>query len=210
MTLAVATNSDPASTTYAWDLGDGSSGTGVSLTSLTHTYAAAGQYTVKLTATAGSITDTAGIVVAVNAPDKPALNFTVNKSLIKFSFAKVGMHSLNLSGDISLPAGFSPAGQTLSISVGGYAAAFTLDSTGRAKDGTATLRLTGQDTLSHYTLAVRAASLYLQLRDLGFDNSDVKTQVTVPVIVTLGGVSALDQPTLSYTARKDHSGTAKK
>lgn len=66
-----------ASCTYAWDFGDGSTGTGVTVS---HVFAAAKTYSVKLVATdaRGAASATAAQNVAVATPVAPTASFSVN------------------------------------------------------------------------------------------------------------------------------------
>ena len=73
MAVDARTSSDPeaGALTYAWDFGDGATGTGVTAS---HTYASAGTYTVGLTVTDnGGLTDTITHDVTVTAPGTPAV-----------------------------------------------------------------------------------------------------------------------------------------
>ncbi|WP_418909099.1 PKD domain-containing protein [Glutamicibacter endophyticus] len=79
LTVNGSESSDPDGNiaSYAWDFGDGATGTGVSAT---HTYAAAGTYTVKLTVTDNKgATGTASKQVTVSPPNQtPTASFTAN------------------------------------------------------------------------------------------------------------------------------------
>lgn len=81
-----ATASDPDGTvaTYAWDFGDGTTGTGKTAT---HSYAAAGTYTVTLTVTddQGATGSTTAQVTSAEPPanQNPTASFTVTKSFMK-------------------------------------------------------------------------------------------------------------------------------
>ena len=60
--LFVDTSTGPGDLTYSWNFGDGASATG---SSPTHTYAAAGSYTVVLTVSSGGLSDTATARITV-------------------------------------------------------------------------------------------------------------------------------------------------
>jgi PKD repeat protein len=126
---AAATDPDSGDTlTYAWDYGDGATGTGATAP---HTYNAAGTYTAKVTVTdgkGGSATKT--IAVNVLAPDTPGSAF---RALI-FSKTAAFRHD-------SIPAG------TTAIKNLGTTANFQVDST---EDGT----MFRDDILSHYKVVI--------------------------------------------------------
>ncbi|KQZ90331.1 hypothetical protein ASD62_14575 [Phycicoccus sp. Root563] len=89
LTLGVngSASSDPDGTvaSYAWDFGDGASATGATAS---HSYAAAGTYTVRLTVTddKGATGTTARAVTVATAPNQPpTASFTHSESFLKTS-----------------------------------------------------------------------------------------------------------------------------
>ncbi len=82
-----STDSDGSITGYAWDFGDGASGTGKTAS---HTYAAAGEYDVKLTVTdndgaTDSVTKKVTVTVAPVGNVKPTAGFTSSVADLKVS-----------------------------------------------------------------------------------------------------------------------------
>jgi len=74
--------------TYAWDFGDGAKATGVKAS---HTYTAAGTFTVKLTASDGTLAAAATRTVTVAEPNRaPGAAFTVSASELTVSFDASG------------------------------------------------------------------------------------------------------------------------
>lgn len=96
---STSTDADGTLAGYAWDFGDGTSGSGVTAT---HTYGAAGTYNVALT-----VTDDQGVtntvthqVVAVDPPNQlPIASFSVSKSDLAVDFSGAG--SADPDGTIS-------------------------------------------------------------------------------------------------------------
>lgn len=79
---------------------------------------------------------------ASNGPQ--TIPMTVSKLLCKLNLATSGKDSASCSGVIpSLPDGFSPAGQTVTVDIGGASVDFTLDAKGHARNsqGSFTLKL---------------------------------------------------------------------
>ena len=76
LAVSFANSSTGSITSYAWDFGDGATST---LASPSHSYAAAGVYTVKLTVTGpgGSNTQTRSNYLTVTTPSAPVAQFTV-------------------------------------------------------------------------------------------------------------------------------------
>jgi hypothetical protein len=168
LTFSGSTSSDPDGTiaSYAWNFGDSSTGTGASAS---HTYSAAGTYTVRLTVTddkgatnsaessvaitaagptTGTVTGTvtspqrgplAGVTVTVDGGGGTA---TTNASgAYTISNVAVGSKTLTLS---NVPSGCTaPASQTATVTAGGSATAnFTVTCSGTATTGTVTGKVT--------------------------------------------------------------------
>ena len=68
--LSVSFAANSSGTGYAWEFGDGSTASGMSVT---HAYAASGSYEVKLTVTSGNCTDIATQTVTVQSEECPAV-----------------------------------------------------------------------------------------------------------------------------------------
>ncbi|WP_081686373.1 PKD domain-containing protein [Candidatus Solirubrobacter pratensis] len=125
---AAATDADSDALTYAWDFGDGATGTGATAS---HTYSAAGTYSAKLTVSdgkGGSATKT--VAVNVLAPDTPGSSF---RALV-FSKTAVFRHD-------SIPAGIA------AIKSLGTTSNFQVDAT---EDGS----MFRDDILSHYKVVI--------------------------------------------------------
>ena len=136
-----SSDSDGSVASYAWDFGDGSSGSGVSPS---HTYGAAGTYSVKLTVTDnGGATDSVTHQVSVTAPpanQPPTAAFTSSVNQLTASFDGSGSSDSDGSvasyawdfGDGSSGSGVSPS-HTYGAA-GTYSVKLTVTDNGGATD----------------------------------------------------------------------------
>src|ERR1043165_4634347 len=117
--------SPPTPVTITWNFGDGTSQTGASVT---HAYAASGNFTVMVTAAGGgSATQSFSLsVLSVS-------NFHTDKAGLKFNFSK-HQDSFTLSGLVQLSANFSPAAKTISVMIGGYSTTQIFNSKNKTTD----------------------------------------------------------------------------
>ena len=128
------------SMTYMWDFGDGSSEDGAAVS---HTFVAAGEYTVTVMAQdSNGQNTTATLQVTVSEPvdpnDKPQTPTPTPFDILKLSgavnFKTSGKDACALKGKLpTLDAGFKPQGATVTVDVGGATRTFTLDAKGRAR-----------------------------------------------------------------------------
>jgi PKD repeat protein len=204
---ASATDPDGDALTYTWNFGDGSNGTGPSVT---HTYSTPGNYMVTVTVSDGVASVPGTVNVVVTTP------FTVSKVALKFIFNKKGGDSLAMSGTIPLPAGFTPANTPVNVTIEGLSKDFTLDATGKA--GTA-FTLTGKYKIgalttrgATFSLALtKQTGLFDSLKPAGFPTGNAKkTPVTLPVTITVGTSGYHEDVPLKYTATVGKLGAATK
>lgn len=128
-----------AITDFSWNFGDGSTGTGASVS---HTYSSPGIYAVYLTGTdANGNYNMLSYVVVVGSSSGAGTGTTAPSSTTispknlaaRLNFKKDDRDSLSFKGEIELPAGLDPTSMTGAISIGNVVANFTLDDKGRAK-----------------------------------------------------------------------------
>ena len=209
---ATATDSDGDLLSYTWNFGDGSANVGASVT---HTYTTAGVFSASVIASDGIASDTRTITVAVNSSGGDGTGeFSVLKASIKFNFLSTGKDSITLSGTILVDQGFSSSNKTFMVSIGDHDSTFTLDSHGKGASGFSSIKLSikSGSTFGKFIFSTKKSTLFSDLEDLGFINDDVAKpgeQIDVPVIMSLDGVGYLDTPTLTYTAKKGKTGSAK-
>jgi CubicO group peptidase (beta-lactamase class C family) len=156
---ATESNGDPLS--YDWDFGDGSAGSGPSVT---HAYAAEGSFTASVTVTNGhggsvgsfvvvavtpagkgviipgvdsdgdGVSDENEVVDGTDPADANSFTktaMTVSKVLGTANFKAAHRDACSATGIIpSLPASFTPAGTTATVSIGGAVGIFTLNDKG--------------------------------------------------------------------------------
>jgi hypothetical protein len=116
-----------------------------------------------------------------------------------------------------VPAGFSAAGATLEVSIGGVVKTFTLDAKGKAKVGTDQAQLTvkakrGVVAAQDARLSVKLSkgSFASSLVDEGLVNATVAdVAVTMPVEIELNGKMYASAQPQTYKAKAGKTGSAK-
>lgn len=141
----------------------------------------------------------------------------VTKLQIKLNFAKPSMDVIDLKGTLAVPDGFSPAGATLQVSVGGVVKSFTLDTKGKAKVGTDQAQVfvkkkkglvLAQD--ARLTVKFAKGSFASSMLDEGLVDATVTdAAVTIPVEVVMNGTTYAKTQPLRYSAKQGKSGKAK-
>ncbi len=178
---SAATDAGGSALTYAWNFGDGSSGTDATAS---HSYGTAGVYlaTVTITNTDGS-SASAKVEVQVNSPgggtgagvdtdgdgvsdvneildgtdpnDPNSLKkipMIVSALAGKVSLSIGGKDSVSVSGIIpNLPAKFNPTGVVMKLNVGGIPVSFTLDSKGKGPSSAGTIQLSFKPAVRNKT-----------------------------------------------------------
>ena len=210
---------------YTWDFGDGTTGTGPSVS---HVYTVPGIYTATVTVSDGVNSTTSGVNVAVSASAPPSGGgsgtlpnvFDVLKASVKFNFKSSGKDCLLLAGTIPLEAGFVPSGKTVELAVGDLERTLVLDAKGKGGDTATGFKLAGKLKNGAYTatpakflLSLKKQTLFGQLQSLGFVNTDLPKpgdEVTLPVIVSINNIAYLELVTFTYTAKAGTSGSGKK
>lgn len=141
----------------------------------------------------------------------------VSKLGIKLNLAKPSLDSIGLKGTLAVPAGFSAAGATLEVSIGGVVKTFTLDAKGKATVGTDKAQLTvkakkGVVAAQDAKLSVKLTkgSFASSLVDEGLVNATVTdVAVTMPVEIKLNDTMYASAQPQRYKAKTGKSGSAK-
>jgi PKD repeat protein len=226
-----ASNTNGDALTFTWNFGDGSTGSGQSVT---HQYTTADAYMVMVTVanvSGGMITAPLLVKVSQGAAANPpptALPWTVTKTMVKLGFKKTGRDTIQVQGTVNLPAGYDPTNKIATVSVGAVNATFTMDKRGNAKTGVNRFKLTeklkkkqflGGDVKIQFTLRGAFATA---LAASGLVNATTPTTgspVTIADGLTLSGVPSANGPitqayltnvTATYKAKKDVSAQARK
>lgn len=178
---------------YAWTFGDGTTGIGATVM---HTYAAGGVYTATVTVADGSLSISRSLLVAVNAGAAGTL--TVQKAAFKVAFSG-NKDSFQISGTLTgVPASF----KTAKLQFGTYTNTFA------AGDKNAKFAL----KKDKFSAQVKNAALFAALQSIGAPSGAVPkpgTILTIPLVLTLDGVSSTAEFDVLYTATES-GGTAKK
>lgn len=152
-----------------------------------------------------------------NAPAGNSSGLTVSLASVKLNFAKKGSDTIKLSGTLAVPAGFAPAQQKVYIVFGDVLKTLTLDAKGNAKSGGDAIKVSIKAAKgvvaaqqSKYAVLLNKGTFAAQLAAYGLVNENAsKANVTVPVSLYVNSTLLQKQQTLSYTAKKDKTGTAK-
>ncbi|MCW8132681.1 MAG: esterase-like activity of phytase family protein [Planctomycetota bacterium] len=180
-----------------WDFGDGSSATGPQTQ---HTYAADGEYVVKVTATNLSGSTVKTVTVTVGAKFDLAASINLN-------FKKAGKDAINFLAGIKLPAGFNPNGAELDLEIGGVLAEFTFNRLGLARNGKNDALLVQVGRSEWLLLVNLEGSFASKLADEGLTNTTVVNKpVVVPFLMNLDGHLFLRRESMRYTAVKNIGG----
>jgi PKD repeat protein len=143
-------------------------------------------------------------------------SLTVGSASIKLNFASSGKDAIKFTGTIAVPAGFAPATQTVYVTIGNVLVTFPLSSKGSSKivAGSFALKLkatkgvVGAQT-SAYTVALANGKFAANLTDFGLTNASGSSSVNVQFGLYFNNAMLTNTRTMSYTATKGKSGTAK-
>ena len=217
VTLSVAA-SDPGVDLllYTWDFGDGTTGTG---STVTHTYASSGIYYATVTISNGVNSTTEPVYMyVINLADSNG-TFGISKASIKFNFSqnKNNSDSMSLTGTIPVQPGFKALYATFSIYIGGYGSALILNEKGQGRNGFASVSLNDKTTPRKFIFKVNKATLFNSLSGLGFKNTNLPKPVKVNLYVFVGLDDSLygladsyffATIPVTYTAKQNKTGSA--
>ncbi|MCY3018671.1 MAG: PKD domain-containing protein [Planctomycetota bacterium] len=142
---------------------------------------------------------------------------SVSKLGIRLNFAKPeGNDSIALSGLLLIPDGFTVAGQTAIVDIGGVVKSFTLNGKGKSPKGSDSFavgvkaRRTGTPLqVAKFAVKLLKGSFAAALADDGLINASTTAQVTVPVTLIFNGEVLQKAVSQSYKAVKDKAGATK-
>jgi copper(I)-binding protein len=210
--MATATDPDGDAVNILWNFGDGVATNG---TLVSHLYTNCGPYQVTAVATDGTLSNSAPLTVSV--PCEFATNIPLKVQIkVNFTTTKVNADSMKLQGMVDLGAAFVPAGKKVLVDVGGAFLPFTLSDKGKGVDTntTSSCQFTAKKgtDLWTYKAQFKKGDWSTAWANYGLTNGLVAKPglpVNVPVIVVVGDESFMSEPTLTYTATPDKTGSAK-
>jgi hypothetical protein len=198
--------------TYAWDFGDGTTGSGARPA---HTYNGRGPFLATLTVSDGRNSGSASASVLIGAA--ASVPWIVTRATLSLNFAKPGRDKLMAQGLVELPAGFDPTDKKLMVDVGGVQQLFTMNGKGQSKVGKD--RLTLRRKLTKKVFLGGAVKIMFQLNgdfagklsDDGFVNltspkQGVKIPVTMGLVINTQPYEAI--PELLYKSTQGKTGKA--
>ncbi|MCY3018765.1 MAG: PKD domain-containing protein [Planctomycetota bacterium] len=144
-------------------------------------------------------------------------NLYTVKTNIRLNFAKPqGNDSITMTGVLFIPAGFSIAGQTVIVDVGGVVKAFTLDAKGASPNGNErfTTKVRARRGVvplqeAKFTLTMKKGTYAATLLDDGLVNEDVLKCVSVPETVIFNGEVLMKAAALTYRGHTGQTGLAR-
>ena len=146
----------------------------------------------------------------------PAQKLSVTKLGIKLNFGAAGNDAIALSGLLLIPDGFTVAGQTVIVNIGGVVKAFTLDAKGKSPKGNDSLAVgvkagkTGTPLqIAKFAVKLMKGTFAAALADDGLVNATTTAQVTVPVTVIFNGEVLKKAMPQSYKATAGKGGATK-
>src|SRR5579862_2649769 len=188
---AVATDADGNPLSYFWVWGDGTFGSGASVTK---TFAAAGTYLVTLVVSNGAASVSSSISVTVSGANGAA---TVDKFKVAFNFVKSSGDSINISGRIALPAAFVPVGKAVRVIVGDLDYNAVLLANRATADKAFALRgRTG--AMARFVFSLNRETLFTKFETLGLSQNSNATGLNIPVVIVLDNNSYLGHATIDY------------
>lgn len=144
----------------------------------------------------------AGVVQAINILDMT----------VKLNFVASGKDAISIRGALPLNQALSPAGQQITLVVGGIVQRFTLDTRGSSGRGSSTFSLRVPKTLLQGKFSAKLTGDFKStLSTIGLTNSKVRfVSRTVRVFIMLDKTALYDsEKLLSYTVTAGRFGTAK-
>lgn len=163
--------------------------------------------------------DAASTITGQPAGAGSILPLTVSKASIKLNFAKSGSDTIQFSGTLSVPAGFTLGGAKVSLDVSGVSRTFSLDAKGSAKaaDGSA-FKLSAKATkgkvaaqTAKYAVTLPKGTFAATLAPTGLTGAGDAKGKSVKVAFTVVFNQMLLQKiqTMSFSAKKGKTGAAK-
>jgi subtilisin family serine protease len=195
--------------TYLWTFCDGSTD---AHSNAVHQITTPGPCPITISVSDGQRATTSNLTVSV------AWAMTVGSVQAKVNFAKSNADSCRVLGTLDLGTGFTVAGKTITLDVGGAEVSFILDTKGRGVSSSGTCRLAYQRQTQQWSLQANlrkgnwqgAWSVYGLRQKL---ISRPGTSVTIPVVVLVGEDAYAAEQTLQYTTQGNssfvRSGTAR-
>ena len=213
---AAGTDPDNDVLTYTWDFGDGTTGSGASVS---HTYSLVGVLMATLTVDDGyGGTVSSSVMVTVSAsgtssgppgtPGAPAPLGDV-KMGVKLNFVKPNADQISVSGTLELPAGVLSGPVT--VQVADLTETFTFSPT-VASNTDGKFSVTSKGTAARaakFKLTLSKKTFAPSLVSAGLVNMTVITPVQVPVTLTLNGIVYQITANLKYTGKQGIGGSAK-
>jgi hypothetical protein len=203
-----ATDVDGNLLDYQWVFGDGNNANTL-IGTVGHVYTNdCGPYNASVMVSDGQVSTNSGRTVIV------ACQMQITKMQVKLSFSKPNADSCSLTANIVLPNGFTTAGKSMTLDIGGAQSSFTLDAKGKGVNAQGSCGFKFNKKTGGWTISVKLAKTNLQdaWEDDGLANTTLPktgTSVTLTVAVLVDDEAFAADRTLLYKTTAGKSGSAK-
>ncbi|MEI6083193.1 MAG: PQQ-dependent sugar dehydrogenase [Verrucomicrobiota bacterium] len=204
-----AVNSIARPLSYTWMFGDGVGSARSSASTTTYVYPPiCGPYTANVVVDDGLTSNTTAFTVSV------VCELEITKLNAKVNFAKTNADSCSFKGTVHLPADYSFAGKTVTISLGGAQVSFLLDDKGRGEVDNNRCQLDYIKNTGHWEVSVKLknGSWAEPWAAIGMSDQTISkpgAAITMTVVLLVDRESFAGEQPLTYTAKQGKSGSAK-
>jgi hypothetical protein len=152
----------------------------------------------------------AAVVDTTNPSSAAAVPLKITRIQGSISFTSGGHDAVAIQGLIPNLPMFKPAGQTVTLNVGGAETSFTLDLQGNGKSGKSTPALRFNAGSATFTATLKGGNWASAWTKAGIANAEVsKAAISLPVTMLVNGNAYNETKSVLYSAHKNRTGAFK-